>query len=232
MKLTNKLENIKSEIQYPIILKFTNMIIELIKMQERKKMFQVSTRLWVWARGTLAGGSGVRSGTKVPEPNHQRKERNIELSSGGRSRTGSGGRSQCQRWSGAELERQVVAREGITMMDTGEVLSFWWWQVSFWAELRITLSTVSLLAVRLCLKVVGVLVCLISWSNASLVYLLAGMSPSPCHHHHVNITMSPSPCNHHHVTITFTMSLSPCQHKKGQDLWCIETCSCTLGPKI
>ena len=39
MKLTNKLENIKSEIQYPIFLKFTNMIIELIKMQERKKVF-------------------------------------------------------------------------------------------------------------------------------------------------------------------------------------------------
>ena len=77
--------------------------------------------------GPSTGGCGRRVLDQIVDQGGQKSiknDKNFIVSSGGRIRSGSDGRSRCPRWSGADLERRVVASEVITMMDTGEVVSF------------------------------------------------------------------------------------------------------------
>ena len=74
--------------------------------------------------GPSTGGCGRRVLDQIVDQGGQKSiktDKNLIVSSGGRIRSGSDGRSRCPRWSGVEWERQVVAREGTTMMDTGDL---------------------------------------------------------------------------------------------------------------
>ena len=116
-----------------------------------KRLLQVSSWLWVWARRAVAGGPWVRSWTKVRErikPSPTRwhpvtvcckfsmKERNIELISvsDGRNMSGSAGRIQCQRWSGEVGGSPVLGWGATIMIGTGENPQSWWAPEQTWKK--------------------------------------------------------------------------------------------------